>query len=153
MKKLCILLLFLLAGNLYAQTSLFTGLGIETNANTREGAALGGSLTVGLDIYIFFAAGAKITVSSDMDALTTLEPAAFFRFYFLPLPLGVLFLQAELGASLFLEAGEAYPAFCGGLGVGWHIKVWEGLYLEPMFRGGYPFAWGLGLSLGYRFDL
>jgi len=153
MKKLCILLLLLFAGNLYAQTGLFAGLGIEGNANTREGAALAGSLTIGLDINDLFAAGAKITFSSNIDTVTTLEPAAFFRYYFLPLPLGVLFLQAELGASLFFEAKETYPSFYAGLGVGWRFMVWEGLYLEPMFRGGYPFAWGVGLSLGYRFDL
>jgi len=153
MKKLCVLLLLLLAGNLYAQTGLFTGLGIEGNANTREGAALGGSLTVGLDITDIFAAGAKVTFSSNTDTVSTLEPAAFFRYYFLPLPLGALFLQAELGVSLFFEDAETYPAFCAGLAVGWHFKVWEGLYLEPMFRGGYPFAWGVGLSLGYQFDL
>jgi hypothetical protein len=153
MKKLCVLLLLLLAGNLYAQTGLFTGLGIEGNANTREGAALGGSLTFGLDITDIFAAGVKVTFSSNIDTVTALEPAAFFRYYFLPLPLGVLFLQAELGATLFFEAGETYPSFYGGLGVGWRFNVWKGLYLEPMFRGGYPFAWGIGLSLGYQFDL
>jgi hypothetical protein len=152
MKKLCILLLLLSAGNLYAQTGLFMGLGIEGNANTREGAALGGGLTVGLDINDIFAAGAKFTLSSNMDTVTTLEPTAFFRYYFLPLPLGALFLQAELGVSLFVEDGETYPAFDAGLAVGWHFKVWEGLYLEPMFRGGYPFAWGVGLSIGYQFD-
>ena len=153
MKKLCILLLLLFAGNLYAQTVIFAGLGIEGNANTREGAALGGCLTLGLDINDIFAAGAKLTLSSDMDTVTTLEPAAFFRYYFLPLPLGVLFAQAELGVSLFFEDGETYPAFDAGLALGWRFQVWEGLYLEPTFRGGYPFAWGLGLSIGYQFDL
>ena len=153
MKKLCILLLLLSAGNLYAQAGFFAGLGIEGNANTREGAALGGGLTLGLDINDIFAAGAKVSFSSNMDTVTTLEPVAFFRYYFLPLPLGILFLQAELGVSLFFEDGETYPAFDAGLAVGWRFLVWEGIYLEPMFRGGYPFAWGIGLSVGYQFDL
>jgi len=156
MKKLCILMLLLLAGDLYAQTGLFVGLGVEGNANTRGGAALGGIFTLGADINDIFAAGVKVTFSSNLDTVTTLEPAAFSRYYFsrlLPLPLGVLFAQAELGASLFFEDAETYPAFYAGLAVGWRFNVWEGLYLEPMFRGGYPFAWGLGLSLGYRFDL
>jgi len=156
MKKLYILLILLSAGNLYAQTGLFAGLGIETNANTRNGAALGGGLTLGYDINDMFAAGAKVMFSFNFDTITTLETAGFFRYYFsslLPLPLGVLFAHAELGASFFFEEQSAYPAFYGGLAAGWRFTVWEGLYLEPLFRFGYPFAWGVGLSLGCRFDM
>jgi len=156
MRKLRILLLLFATGNLYAQSGIFTGLGVEANANTREGAALGGILTIGWDINDMFAVGVKTVLSSNMDTVVTLEPAGFFRYYFsriLPLPLGVLFAQAELGASLFFESGGTHPTFYTGLIAGWRFNVWEGLYLEPTFRAGYPFAWGLGLSLGYRFDL
>ena len=156
MKKLCVLVLLFAAGNLCAQTGIFTGMGVEANANTREGAALGGSLTVGLDINDIFAAGVKTTFSSNMDTVSTLELAGFFRYYFsriLPLPLGVLFAQPELGVSLFFEEGETYPAFYGGLAAGWRVNVWEGLYLEPAVRFGYPCIWGVGLSVVYMFDI
>jgi len=156
MKKLGILFLLAVAGNLYAQSGIFAGIGPELNANTREGVALGGSLTLGVEINDIFAAGAKATFSSNFDTVTTLEPAGFFRYYFsrlLPLPLGVLFVQAELGGSLFFEDGEMYPSFYGGLAAGWRYTVWQGLYLEPVVRGGYPNLWGVGLSVGYRFDM
>ena len=155
MKKLCILSLLLFAGNLYAQSGLFAGLGIEANANTREGAALGGGLTLGFDINENFAAGAKVTFSSNIDTVSTLEPAAFFRYYLsqiLPLPLGNLFAQAEIGVSLFFEDDASYPSFYGGLAAGWRFNVWNGIYLEPLIRFGYPCIWGIGLSFGYRFD-
>jgi hypothetical protein len=156
MKKLCVLLLLFAAGNLCALDGFFAGLGAEANANTRKGAALGGLLTLGLDINDIFAAGAKATFSSNLDTVSTLETAGFFRYYFsrlLPLPLGILFAQAEVGASLFFEEGETYPAFYGGLAAGWRFNAWKGLYLEPLVRAGYPCIWGVGLSVGYRFDI
>jgi len=156
MKKLGILFLLAVAGNLYAQSGIFAGIGPELNANTREGVALGGSLTLGVEINDILAAGAKVTFSSNFDTVTTLEPAGFFRFYFsrhLPLPLGVLFAQAEMGVSVFLENEEAYPAFYGALAAGWRWSVWNGIYLEPLLRFGYPVIWGIGLTAGYRFDM
>ena len=156
MKKLCVLLLLFSAGSLYALDSVFGSSGIETNGNTREGAALGGSLTIGLDVNDILAAGIKAAFSSNLDTITSLEPTGFFRFYFsrfLQVPLGVLFVQAELGTSLFFEDEETYPAFYGGLAAGWRYNVWEGLYLEPLARFGYPYAWGISLSVGYKFDV
>ena len=156
MKKLCVLLLLFAAGNLCALEGFFAGLGVEANGNTRKGAALGGVMTLGLDINDIFAAGAKATFSSNLDTLNTLETAGFFRYYFsrlLPLPLGVLFAQAELGASFFFEEKETYPSFYGGLAAGWRFTVWEGLYLEPTVRVGYPCIWGAGLLIGFRFDM
>lgn len=156
MRKLCVLVLLFAAGKLCAQSDIFTGFGAEANANTREGAALGGILTLGLDINDIFAAGVKGVFSSNMDTVLTLEAAGFFRYYFsrlLPLPLGVLFAQAEAGTSLFFEEGETYPVFYGGLTVGWRFHVWEGLYLEPAARFGYPCIWGAGLSVVYMFDI
>jgi len=156
MKKLGIVLLVCATGSLYALDGFFTGLGVEGNGNTREGAALGGVMTIGLDINDIFAAGIKPTFSSNIDTVSTLEIAGFFRYYFsriLPLPLGVLFAQAEMGTSLFFEEGETFPAFYSGLTAGWRLHVWEGLYLEPAARFGYPCGWGVGLSVVYKFDM
>ena len=156
MRKLCVLLLLCAAGNLCALDGFFAGLGVEANANTRKGAALGGVMTLGLDINDIFAAGVKTTFSSNMDTVSTLELAGFFRYYFsriLPLPLGVLFAQPELGVSLFFEEGKTYPAFYGAAAAGWRFNVWEGLYLEPAVRFGYPCIWGISLSVVYRFDM
>jgi hypothetical protein len=156
LKKMSVLLILFSAGNLYALDGFFGGLGLDLNANAREGVALGGGLSFGLDLNDIFSAGAKAVLSSDMDTVTTLETAAFFRYYFtrfLPLPVGSLFAQAETGASFFFENGEGYPAFYGGLTAGWRYNMLEKFYLEPSLRVGYPFIWGVGLSAGFRYDM
>ncbi|MDR2701438.1 MAG: hypothetical protein LBB72_03295 [Spirochaetaceae bacterium] len=152
MKKFSIVCLLFIAGSLSAQTGIFAGLGVETNANTREGATFGGSLASGLDLNQWFCLGVKIAFSADMGTVNTLELPAFFRYY-LPLKLSGLFAQAELGGSFFFYDGETYPAFLGGLAVGWRYDTGKNWYIEPSVRGGYPFVWGVGLQAGTSFDL
>jgi len=139
------------AGSLSALSGFFVGLGIEGNANTREGAALGGNLSGGADLDSQFSLGLKIAFSSNVDTVTTLESAAFFRYY-LPLKLKGFFAQAELGAAIYMEDDENYPAFLAGLAFGWHYNIGKNLYIEPSIRGGYPFAWGVGFLVGLHFD-
>jgi len=136
-------------GSLSALSGGFVGLGVEGNANTREGAAICGNLSLGMNLNQQFSLGIKTTFSSNIDTVTTLEPAVFFRYYF---PLKGLFVQTELGAALFFEYGEIYPAFLGGLAFGWRYNVWKKLYIEPSIRGGYPFIWGAGILVGLSFD-
>jgi hypothetical protein len=157
MKKIFVMLcLSCTAGGLFAQTtlfpSMFAGLGIETNANTRKGATLGGNLLCAVDLNRQFSAGLKMALSGDLHTVTTLEPAALFRYY-LPLPINGFFTQAELGASIFFENGNSYSAFMGGLAAGWRYNIGKRWYIEPSVRGGYPFAWGIGFQAGLRFDL
>jgi hypothetical protein len=140
------------AGSLSALSGEFAGLGVEGNANTREGAAIGGNLSLGVNLDQQFSLGIKATFSSDTDTVTTLEPAAFFRYY-LPFNFSGLFAQAEIGASFFLEGGGSYPAFLGGLAFGWRYNVWKNWYIEPSIRAGYPFAWGAGVMAGLSFDI
>jgi len=152
MKRLFIACLLFTAGGVFAQTGMFAGLGIETNANTREGAALGGSLTYAVDINRHFSAGVKTVFSGNMATVTTLEPAALFRYY-LPLPVTGFFAQAEAGVSIFFENDKSYPAFLGGLAAGWRYMFDKTWFIEPSFRGGYPFAWGFNVQAGLCFDL
>jgi hypothetical protein len=125
----------------------FVGLGAEANAHTREAAAMGGGLSFGLDINRNFASGLKAAFSHNFDTVAAFEPLAFFRYY---LPLGIAgpFAQAEAGAAVYFEHGLAYPAFSGGLALGWRFALGRRFYIEPLFRGGYPFAWGAGLTAG-----
>lgn len=139
------------ASGLYALSGVFVGLGIEGNANTREGFAFGGGLSGGVDLDHQFSLGLKTAFSSNMDTVTTLESAAFFRYY-LPFKFSGLFAQAELGAAVFFEDGENYPALLAGLAFGWRYNFGKNWYIEPSIRGGYPFAWGVGLLAGMRFD-
>jgi hypothetical protein len=148
---LSIFLLFT-AGSLSALSEWFVGLGIEGNANTREGAAFGGNLTTGLDLDHQFSLGLRIAFSSNMDTITTLEPSVFFRYY-IPLIFTGLFLQAEMGTAIFFEDNNSYPAFLAGLTFGWRYNVRNEWYIEPSVRFGYPFAWGVGILAGLSFDM
>jgi len=137
--------------NLSALSGVFAGLGLEGNANTREGIALGGNLSGGVDLDNQFSLGLKMALSSNMDTVTTLEPAVFFRYY-LPLKISGFFAQAELGTAIYIEDNKNYPAFLAGLVFGWHYNVGKNWYIEPSIRGGYPFAWGVGFLVGLHFD-
>jgi len=140
------------AGSLSALSGVFGGIGADVNANTREGAAFGGTLSGGVDLNDQFSLGLRISLSSNMDTVITLEPAAFFRYY-LPLKIEGFFVQAELGAAFFFEDGKNYPAFLGGLAFGWRYNIGNKWYIEPSIRGGYPFVWGVGFLTGLHFDM
>ena len=151
LKRLCIMYLLCAAGSLYALSG-FAGLGAESKANTREGAAVGGGLSFGFDLNQHFALGLKTAFTFNMDTVSAVEPAALFRYY-LPLKLFGPFVQAELGTVIFFEYGKSYPAFLGDLSAGWRFVLGKNWYLEPAFRAGYPFIWGASLSAGLRFDI
>jgi len=140
------------AGSLSALSGVFAGLGVEGNANTRKGAALGGGISGGVDLDRQFSLGLKTAFSSNMDTVTTLETSAFFRYY-LPLKIDGLFAQADIGAAFFFEDGKSYPAFLAGLSAGWRLYLDKNWYIEPLIRGGYPFFWGAGLFAGFRFNM
>jgi len=150
---LCLFICFLFtAGSLSALSGEFVGLGVEGNANTREGAAFGGNLSGGVNLDNQFSLGLKTSFSSDINTVTALEPAVFFRYY-LPLEISGFFAQAELGMSFFFEDSDIYPAFLGGVAFGWRYNLNESWYIEPSVRTGYPFLWGVSILAGLSFDI
>ena len=152
-------ILLLMTSNVSALSGIFTGLGLEVNGNSREGAAMGGNLTVGLDLNEQFSLGIKTVLSGNFDTIVTLEPAAFFRYYIPTLEfspsfsISGLFAQAELGTIIFFEQNKGYPAFLGGVALGWRYNIDEIWYIEPSVRFGYPFIWGVSFQGGLRFKL
>jgi hypothetical protein len=150
-KQLCMAGLIFIVGNLYAMSGAFAGLGMEINANTRDGVAFGGGLSAGLDINSQFSFGVKTIISSNLGTTASLETAGLFRYY-LPFKFNGLFAQAELGAVIFFEDGKNYPAFLGGIAFGWRYNFLKNWYIEPYVRCGYPFVWGTGFLAGYHFD-
>jgi hypothetical protein len=150
---------FLITSNISALSGIFTGLGLEINGNTREGVAMGGNLTAGLDLNEQFSLGLKAVLSGNFDTIITLEPAAFFRYYIPTLQfspsfkISGLFAQAELGTAIFFENQKGYPAFLGGAALGWRYNIGEMWYIEPAARFGYPFIWGVSFAGGLRFKL
>ena len=127
----------------------FAGLGPELNAHTRNGIATGGQAYVGLDFGPEYSAGVKIGYFYDIESVIAIEPVAFFRYY---LPWGVpgLFAQAEAGCVIYVEYGKPYPAFSGGLSAGWRFTLVKDWFLEPVIRAGYPYAWGVGVMIGFQ---
>jgi hypothetical protein len=142
---------FLIAtGGLSALDTIYAGLGLEVNENSRNSIAAAGILSFGLELDRAFDAGAKIGYSYGADALSSLELQGVFRY---KIPFGGPFLQAELGYVVFNYENKTYGAFLGGLAFGWRFLFAEKWYLEPVARLGYPYIWGLGLSAGIIINL
>jgi len=121
----------------------------EANGNSRQNIAAGGILSVGFDINDYFSIGFKKAYSADFNGLTVAEDALFFRYY--PIVSLGLFLQADLGTSVFFEENKNILAAAGGLVAGWRFNIGNNFYIEPQARGGYPFIWGFGINAGARF--
>ena len=151
MKYLCILLLLISVSGMNALDGAFIGVGPELNADTREGVALGGAFQAGIDFTQPFALGLKAGFFNNFDTVTALEMLSIFRYYF-PSKFRGPFVQTELGAVIFYEFNKPYPAFMGGLALGWRVNLGRIMYIEPSVKGGYPFAWGVGLMIGPRFE-
>jgi hypothetical protein len=150
MRRLVFLCLALCAmRTLYAQEGLFIGFGAEANGYTINQAAFGGGWSLGADLNKYIALGVKTTFSYDLESLTVMEQAGFFRFY-LPLKKQGPFLQAEAGGSIFFEDNDSYLMFSGGIAAGWRFRIGKNWYVEPTARCGYPFVWGARLSFGGR---
>ena len=127
------------------------GLGLEWDMNARENFAAGAVLSFDYAIFRSFAAGVSVTYSHNFSNNMAIEPAALFRWYFLEMGNIRFFAQADAGAFLFMEDGETSPMFQGGLRVGLRLPVGQRFYVEPFGRGGYPFAFGVGVAGGVRF--
>jgi hypothetical protein len=159
MKRWLVLFLFFISGCLFNQT-LFSldgfsaALGAEINGNSRESFAAGGNLAFGLELNQHFTAGLKIAFNHNFNETGDLEAGGLFRYY-LPTLFNIsgFFAQAEIGTSILFEDGQSYPAFLIGIGAGYRFFPAEKFFVEPAFRFGYPFIWGIGISAGLRFDI
>jgi hypothetical protein len=153
-RKAILALVMALGMNLAAQESkMALGLGPEWNMNSRFNFAGGGVLGFDYSFLPNLAAGLNFTVSSNFNNITVLEPAVFFRWYFLGKDRMRFFVQADTGAFFILEDGglsPLFPLFDGGLRAGIRILMGERFYVEPYGRGGYPFAFGVGVMVGLR---
>jgi hypothetical protein len=118
--------------------------------NTPSSAAAGASLSVFFGLNQSLSLGLRGTFSHNFGRVLTIEPEALFRWYAIPLGGAALFFQAGLSSSLILEDGVLFPVPMGGLGAGFRFSFGS-LVIEPAVRAGYPFIWGAGITLGYRF--
>jgi hypothetical protein len=136
------------------QKKFALGIGPEWNMNSRNN--FGGSAAFGFIYNLpgYWSAGLSFTAGTNFNGLYTLEPTASIRWYGLS-PCAYWhkgpFLQADIGAFIFLEDEGTTTMFNGGLHGGLHIPLKEKFYLEPYGRIGYPFAFGVGALAGFKF--
>ena len=146
-----VILIYTLTPFSVSALSGFIGLDLEGNMNTREKAAMAGGLSFGFDWEQNFTLGFRATYSNNLNTVSCVQPTVFFRYYPFIKSSG-FFMQGELGAVLFFEYGDLFPAIQGGLAAGWRFNLGKTWYLEPSIRGGYPYIWGAGLTVGIRYD-
>lgn len=128
------------------------GIGPELNMNTPEGFAGGAGLSFDISLAKALAAGINVSASYNFAETFVLEFGALFRFYLLGIGHTGFFAQIDAGSTLIMEEAEMMPVFMGGLRTGHRIGIGAG-YFEPYFRIGYPFAFGVGVIGGIRFDI
>jgi outer membrane protein OmpA-like peptidoglycan-associated protein len=128
------------------------GLALEWNMDADTYFAGGAGLTFDYNLSRLFALGLSVTANSNFNVLTALEGAALFRWYFLSVNNLRLFAQADAGVFLYMESEEIEPMFLGGGRIGLRLPLGQSWYIEPYARGGYPFAYGVGINAGIRFS-
>ena len=112
MKKILFLcLLTCSAGFLSAEQSsskMAIAIGAEWNNNSPQkiASAAGGVFSFDYNLGTAFAIGVNFTASNDFNGVTSLEPAALFRWYFLSRRHEGLYAQAEAGTLIALKDGE-----------------------------------------------
>ena len=65
-------------------------------------------------------------------------------------PSAGLFVEGQGGAELLLVNSDFKGAFSGGVALGFRIPI-SSFYFEPIIRGGYPYMFGAGFNVGFRF--
>jgi hypothetical protein len=144
-------LILVLGMNVYAlEKKAAIGAGMEWNMNARENFAGGALLSFDCNLPRSFAIGLNVTASINFSDITVIEPATFFRWYFLGGHNG-FFVQADLGAYLIFENDDLTTLFLGGLRGGFRFPLGKSFYVEPFGRIGYPFAFGVGALAGIKF--
>jgi len=139
--------------------------GAEINMNS--GSAFGVGAVVALDFNFGdrWAAGLTAKSSHDLSSAWVMEGGVLIRRYFNGDPTWQVekhsgfFMQAEGGAhfiaedNVFMYKGDTLLRPMGGFRIGYRFLLGTNrvVYIEPFFRGGYPFAWGAGLMAGVRF--
>jgi len=124
------------------------GPGVEWNMNADRKYAMGAAVNADYNLFNSFAAGISLGVSNNFSALTAVEAAGMFRWYIFSENRTGFFAQADGGLFLYMEDVKAKPMALGGLRLGIRIPLGAMFYIEPYARGGYPFAFSVGMSAG-----
>jgi hypothetical protein len=118
--------------------------------NSHNYFAGGVDLSFDYNLSRLFAVGLSVNASSNFDVFTALESAAMFRWYFFRKNMLNFFAQADAGVFIYFEDDQPKPMFLGGARAGLRLPLGRIWYVEPYARGGYPFAFGVGVNAGIR---
>ena len=129
----------------------------EANKNSLSNVAPAAGISFDYSVTRKFSAGVKALVSYDafqeVNTIYAIEPLAFVRWYVVSPtgePSAGLFAEGQIGAELLLVNSDFKTAVSGGVALGFRIPAGN-FYFEPVVRGGYPYMFGAGLGIGFRF--
>jgi len=128
-----------------------TGLGLEWDMNSRRNFAGGAVLGFDYNVEDSYAIGLTLTVSSNFNNFSVIEPSAMVRWYEKGKGHTGIFAQMDIGVFLIFENANLIPMLMGGLRAGYRLPLGSMFFIEPYGRVGYPFAFGIGTMAGIRF--
>lgn len=160
MKKLCLALVFCALASLPAAAEeapfFYAGGGFEDSGYALRGRSVGLHIEAGYAFMPGLQAGLRAAFFHDFISMPAVEWGATVRYTFIDLstaeaPGLSFFVDGLAGMShIFYEGQTAHSAFAGAVGLGLSVPAgpW---FCEIFLRGGYPFLWSAGASVGYRF--
>ncbi|MDR0910488.1 MAG: OmpA family protein [Spirochaetaceae bacterium] len=169
MRKLfCVLLLIIsfsaYADDLDSEINYFAVQGgIELSRLTISGVSFAGLLDTDFRFLSPLSAGLRIGFGMGSNNISSVEPMLFARWHVFstfeslrPLvSIADLFVQASIGMDALFRSKSATfsrAIFAADGTIGARIKLpVERLFIQPYIRGGYPFQFSIGASVGYRF--
>lgn len=133
------------------------GITVEANKNSLGKIACASGLSFDYAFFRKISAGVKVVAGSDIfeteNSIFTIEPVGAVRFYAVSPsgePVTGLFVEGQIGASVLIVNSEIKSCFNGGVCMGFRQPLGN-LYIEPFVRGGYPYLFGAGINVGFRF--
>jgi hypothetical protein len=144
-------LLFAVCGRLNAFDGFIAGFGNEVNGNSHLGMVISVDLSFRMELNRYLSIGAKTAYHHDFDLVTIIEPRLLLR-YSLTKDRFCPFIQTETGSVIILIDSDIYYILSAGITTGFRINMIKPIFLEPALRVGYPYLWGVGITVGLVFE-
>lgn len=133
------------------------GVTAEANKNSLEKIAFSGGISFDYAILRKLSIGVRVNVGSDVfekeNSIFTIEPVGIIRFFAVSPsgePVTGLFVEGQMGATVLSVNSRTQSCFNCGVSLGFR-QSFSNLYIEPFVRGGYPYIFGAGINIGFRF--
>ncbi|MDR0551465.1 MAG: hypothetical protein LBG72_05560 [Spirochaetaceae bacterium] len=130
--------------------------GFKINGFIRGGNSIGfgGAVLTDYRFFKHFSAGARVSALATSEVLAG-QVELLARYYIHPVQLFDVYISVNAGIDAVFR-GEDPRMSRGSLvaagEAGVRISLPAGFFVEPFVRGGYPFLFAGGISIGYRFE-